>query len=50
MKASALPIPTNSVGLVRLAAVLALVLFALSLPFLLTGPAYQRPDANIVGP
>ncbi len=50
MKASAIGIPTSSVGPVRLAAVLAVVLFALSLPFLITGPAYQRSDADIVGP
>jgi hypothetical protein len=50
MKASAISTSTRSVSFLHLAAVLALVLFVLTLPFLITGPAYQHPDMDIVGP
>ncbi len=50
MDASALETSTRSVSFLRFAAVLALVLFALSLPFLITGPGYQHPETDIVGP
>ncbi len=50
MKAAVIPTSTNSASFLRFAAVLALTLLALSLPFLITDPGYQHPDTDIVGP
>ena len=40
----------SSIGFILLAAVLALILVALSLSFLVAGPSYPHPDLDIVGP
>lgn len=50
MKASAASVSTGPISFLNLAAVLILLLVALSLLFLITGPSYQHPETDIVGP
>jgi hypothetical protein len=50
MDVAAIPSSRNSIGFIRLATVLGLILVALSLSFSIAGPSYPQPDLDIVGP
>jgi hypothetical protein len=50
MDAAVIPSSKSSIGFIRLAAVLALMLAALSLSFSVAGPSYPHPELDIVGP